>query len=83
MILEGYIMGPWVRRLLAVYWDSSVMAEIESGYYGYPFQGYRGVTQGGLLSSWIFNVFVDAIVRHWSGLATENKAEPERGSATP
>ena len=35
------------------------------GYYGTAFGGERGVMQGDLLSSTIFNVVVDAVVRHW------------------
>ena len=34
------------------------------GYYGTAFKGERGVTQGGPLSPTIFNVVVDAVVRH-------------------
>ena len=35
------------------------------GYYGAMFKGTYGVTQGYLLSLTIFNVVVDALVRHW------------------
>ncbi len=35
------------------------------GNYGEPFGAERGVTQGGLLSSLMFNVCVDAVVREW------------------
>ena len=35
------------------------------GYYGTAFKGERGVTQGDPLSPTIFNVVVDAVVRHW------------------
>ena len=34
------------------------------GYYGTAFQGAREVTQGDPLSPTIFNVVVDAVVRH-------------------
>ena len=44
------------------------------GYYRTAFQGYRGVTQGDLLSPTIFNVVVDAVVRH---LVTGVTAEAE------
>ena len=44
------------------------------GYYGEAFKGDRGVTQGDLLSPKIFNVVVDAVVRHWmEGLVTETE----------
>jgi hypothetical protein len=35
------------------------------GNYGEPFGTERGITQGGPLSSLMFNVCVDAIVREW------------------
>ena len=40
-------------------------------YYGKGFKGERGVTQGEPLSPTIFNVVVDAVVRHWIQLATQ------------
>ena len=38
------------------------------GYYGAPFCGDRGVTQGDPLLLTIFNVVVDAVVHHWESL---------------
>jgi hypothetical protein len=35
------------------------------GSFGKPFSTYRGVTQGRLLSSLMFNVCVDAVIREW------------------
>ena len=40
----------------------------EGGYYGSPFRGERGVTQGDPLSTTIFNVVVDVVVCHWESL---------------
>ena len=40
------------------------MAARSGGYYGTAFKGERGVTQGDQLSPTIFNVVVDAVVRH-------------------
>ena len=49
-------------------------------YYGTGFKGERGVTQGDPLSPTIFNVVVDAVVRHWLLLATqEAERRGERG----
>ena len=49
-------------------------------YYGKGFKGERGVTQGDPLSPTIFNVVVDAVVRHWLQLATqEAERRGERG----
>ena len=50
------------------------------GYYGTGFKGARGVTQGDKLSPTIFNVVVDAEVRHWVTLAEEESEKMgERG----
>ena len=38
------------------------------GYYGPPFHGEIGVTQGDPLLPTIFNVVVEAVVRHWESL---------------
>ena len=50
------------------------------GYYRDAFKGDQGVTQGDPLSPTIFNVVVDAVVRHWVTMALD-KAEKrgERG----
>ena len=34
-------------------------------YHGAPFIGYRGVTQGDLMSPNIFNMVVDTVIYHW------------------
>ena len=50
------------------------------GYYGKDFKGERGVTQGDPLSPTIFNVVVDAVIRHWvNGLVDEAEAKGETG----
>ena len=41
------------------------------GYYGDAFKGSRGVTQGDPMSPTIFNVVVDAVVRHWVMMALD------------
>ena len=71
-ILEGYGVGPSARRLLTTYWLRLTMVARAGGHYGKTFKGERGVTQGDLLSPTIFNVVVDAVVRHWvNGLVDE------------
>ena len=40
-------------------------------YYGKGFKGERGVTQGDPLSPTIYNVVVDAVVRHWLQISTQ------------
>ena len=64
-ILEGYGVGPNARRLLPNYWRRLTMVARAGGYYGTAFGGERGVTQGDPLYPAIFNVVVDAVVRHW------------------
>ena len=79
-ILKGYGVGERVRRLLREYWNKSTMVARAGGYYGTGFKGERGVTHGDPLSPTIFNVVVDAVVRHWVTQAVTD-AEPrgERG----
>ena len=64
-ILEGYGVRPLSRRLIQTYWRRLTMVARAGGYHGMAFQGERGVTQGDPLSPTIFNVVVDAVVRHW------------------
>ena len=80
-ILEGYGVGPGARQLLKTYLRRLTMVERAGGYYGEALKGDRGVTQGDPLSPTIFNVVVDAVVRHWiEGLVAETaeKGETER-----
>ena len=63
-ILKGYGMGERVWRMLKVYWERTTMVARAGSYYGKGFKGGRGVTQGDPLSPTIFNVVVDAVVRH-------------------
>ena len=56
------------------------MVEWAGGYYGTDFKGERGVTQGEQLSPTIFNMVVDAVVRHWvQGVVEEAEAQGELG----
>ena len=56
------------------------MAARAGGYYGAAFKGARGVTQGNPLSPTIFNVVVDAVVRHWlEGLQAEKEEKDAEG----
>ena len=79
-ILEGYGVGPSARCLLRTYWRRLTMVARAGGYYGEAFKGERGVTQGDPLSPTIFNVVVDAVVRHWiDGIVDETEEKGETG----
>ena len=80
-ILEECGVGPQTWRLLKAYWGPLTMVARAGGYYGTVFQGARGVTQGDPLSPTIFNVVVDAVVRHWVTVMTagvEERGECEK-----
>ena len=51
------------------------MATRAGGHYGAAFKGNRGVMQGDPLSPTIFNVVVDALVRHWVSVTAEGAEE--------
>ena len=79
-ILKGYGVVDRVRRMLREYWDKTTMVARAGGYYGKGFKGGRVVTQGDPLSPTIFNVVVDAVVRHWVTIAmAEAEKRRERG----
>ncbi len=63
--MAAYGVGPKMLRLQKHFWDTAKLVFRAGGYYGEPFNAKRGITQGGPLSSIIFNVCVDAIVREW------------------
>ena len=71
---------PSARRLLTTYWRRLTMVTRAGGYYGEAFKGARGVTQGDPLSPTIFNVVVEAVVRHWiDGIVDEAEEKGETG----
>ena len=51
------------------------MVAMAGGYYGAAFMGARGVMQGDPLSSTIFNVVADAVVRHCVAVMVEGSEE--------
>jgi hypothetical protein len=64
-ILAGYGVRPNLLRLQKKFWDNAKMVCHVGGNYGLPFGAHGGVTQGGPLSSLMFNVCVDCVVREW------------------
>ena len=70
--------------IISNYWCRLTMAARAGGYYGMAFGGERGVTQGDPLSPTLFNVVVDAVVRHWlEGLRKDNDEREAAGILFP
>ena len=69
-LLTAYGVGPRKVRILWMYWDRLNMVAKAGGYFGRPFKGYQGVTQGDPLPPMIFNGVLDAVIRHWVTLVT-------------
>jgi hypothetical protein len=64
-ILAGYGVGPNLLRLQKKFWSNAKLVCRAGGNFGEPFGARRGVMQGGPLSSLMFNVCVDAVIREW------------------
>jgi hypothetical protein len=64
-ILKAYGVRPKLLRLQNSFWENAKLVCRAGGCYGSPFAAKRGVTQGGPLSSLMFNMCVDAVVREW------------------
>ena len=80
-ILEGYGVAPQACRLLRKYWGRLSIVARAGRYYREVFKGDRGVTQCEPLSPTIFNVVVEAVVRHWVTTAlAEAEKRGERGN---
>jgi hypothetical protein len=64
-ILAGNGVGPNLLHLQKQFWDDAKMVCRAGDNFGEPFGAGRGVTQGGPLSSLMFNVCGNAVVREW------------------
>ena len=64
-IFVAYGVGTRMLHLQKHFWDTEKMVCRPGGNYGERFNTKRGVTQGGPLSSLVFNVCVNAVVREW------------------
>jgi hypothetical protein len=64
-ILAGYGVGPNLLHLQKQFWDNAKMVCRTGGNFGEPFGARRGITQGGALSSFMFNACVNVVVREW------------------
>ncbi len=56
-------VGPKLLPLQEKFWDEAQMVCRARGSFGKLFAAFRGITQSGLLSSLMFNVCVDAVIR--------------------
>ena len=63
--MTGYGVGPKLLCLQTKFWNQAQMVCRAGGSFGKPFEAFRGVTQGGPLSSMMFIVCVDAVIREW------------------
>jgi hypothetical protein len=70
-------VGPNLLRLQKQFWDDAKMVCHAGGNFGESFSAGRGVTQGFPLSSLMFNVCVDAVVREWLRLMLGDDAARE------
>ena len=61
-ILMGYGVSPQIKKIIRHYWNHLSMVARSGCYYGTPFKGHQGVTQGGPLYLTIFNMVVDAMI---------------------
>jgi hypothetical protein len=62
-IMIGYGVGPKLLCLQTNFWNQAKMVCHDGGSLGKPFGAFRGVTQGGPLSSLMFKVYADAVIR--------------------
>jgi Reverse transcriptase (RNA-dependent DNA polymerase) len=62
-ILQGYGVGKMTCNLIKTIWDNDVMVPKQAGFYGKPFKASRGVRQGDIMASIIFNITTDAVIR--------------------
>jgi hypothetical protein len=63
--MTGYGVGPKLIRLQTKFWNQAQMVCCAGGSFEKPFEAFRDVTQGGPLSSLMFNLCVDAMIREW------------------
>ena len=74
-----YRLVTWYLCLLCRYLDYLTMVVRYGGYFGDPFKVHRGTTQGYPLSSTIFNVVVDSVLRHWVTMVSAAERTSELG----
>jgi hypothetical protein len=73
-IMTGYGVGPKLLHLQTKFWYQALMVCQAGGSFGKPFGAFRGITQGGPLSSLMFNVCVNVVIREWLWRTIDNDA---------
>ena len=73
-ILEVYVVVLQALCLIHKYWNRMTMVERAKGYYGAPYKGYQGVTQGDPLFFTLFNMVVGTVVQNWLSIMVEETA---------
>ena len=63
-LLENYGLGKNIIRIIQNIWEDDVLIPKQQMYYGKPFTTQRGVKQGDIVSPTLFNIIIDAVVRH-------------------
>jgi hypothetical protein len=58
-------VGPKLQCLQAKFWDQAKIVYHARGSFGKPLAAFWDVTQGGPLSSLMFDVCVDAVIMEW------------------
>jgi hypothetical protein len=80
--MTGYGVGPKLLHLQTKFLNQAQMVCCAGGSFGKPFEAFRGVTQGGPLSSLMFNVCIDALIRKWLCRALGKEATQGRFEET-
>ena len=73
MTLEEYGAGTFLCGLLDTFWDLQKVVPSQNVFHGPAFPTTRGTTQDVLVSSTIFNVVVDNVIRTWLAMTVEDQ----------
>ena len=63
-LMRRYGIGPRIRRYVARVWENQEFVLQQSGFYSDPLVVERGVTQGDVDLPVLFNLIVNAVLRH-------------------
>ena len=82
--MAAYGVGPKLLALQKQSWETATLVCRAGGNYGEPFGAEKGHHSGGPLSSLMFNVCVNAVVREWlhQTLGEEVSERGARGSSS-